>query len=208
MAGYAKMTDAERQELKDDLLMADLCRVSGCEKKPHGHGLCSIHYMRWRRHGSPTAGSTPRGAAAAFIIRAIRHVGDDCLLWPYAKSSYGYGHATKNLRHVDSHVQVCEAAHGARPSVGHEVAHSCGVRLCCNPAHLRWATRRDNRADSLLHGTRRRGEQHGQAKLTTEQVLEIRARPDDAPRDLATEFNVNVTTINMIRWRATWRHLP
>jgi hypothetical protein len=184
------------------------CRVLGCEKRSHGNGFCTTHYARWRRHGSPTAGGTPMGAAPAFIAAAVQYVGDDCLLWPYAKSPNGYGHASINRRHVDCHVQVCETAHGPKPSARHEVAHSCGVRLCCNPAHLRWATRKANRADNILHGTRLQGERHAAAKLTEKQVLAIRAQSERPNTELAAEFGVSSGTIINILRRFTWRHLP
>jgi len=184
------------------------CEVPECERKAHGHGFCVVHYARWRRHGSPTAGGTSTGAPKTFIAAAVQYVGADCLLWPYAKSPNGYGHAIRNGRHFDCHVQVCEDAHGPKPSSQHEVAHSCGVRLCCNPAHLRWATRKANRADNLLHGTRLQGERHGQAKLKEEQVLAIRSQADRSVVDLAAEFGVSTTTINFIINRFTWRHLP
>jgi len=189
-------------------LITATCNVYGCPHKMHGHGFCSVHYSRWRRHGSPIAGGTLQGEPAAFIMTAVQYVGDDCLLWPYSKSPNGYGHASKNGRHIDSHVQVCETAHGPKPSDRHEVAHSCGVRLCCNPAHLRWATRISNRADNLLHGTRRQGESHGQAKLKEEQVLAIRSQSERSRVELAAEFGVSLTTINFIIHRFTWKHLP
>lgn len=32
------------------------CSVDGCTGTIHGHGYCSPHYNRWRRHGDPLAG--------------------------------------------------------------------------------------------------------------------------------------------------------
>jgi hypothetical protein len=39
------------------------CTLDGCDKPHFGHGWCSMHYTRWRRHGDPTrcAIPTPRG---------------------------------------------------------------------------------------------------------------------------------------------------
>lgn len=29
------------------------CTVDGCEKESRGRGLCSTHWLRWRKHGDP-----------------------------------------------------------------------------------------------------------------------------------------------------------
>ena len=29
------------------------CVIDGCDKPVFGHGWCSKHYTRWRRHGDP-----------------------------------------------------------------------------------------------------------------------------------------------------------
>src|SRR4249920_810317 len=185
------------------------CGAPGCEGTSHGHGFCPTHYARWRRYGSPLAGGTPKGAAASFIATAIRHAGDDCLLWPYAKSPSGYGHIKSNGRYFDCHVLVCESTHGVKPTIHHEAAHSCGVRLCCNPAHLRWATSKENKADNLSHGTLPWGERHWHSKLTNDQVLAIRSRLADATdQEIANYYKVNRGTIFFIRRGITWKHLP
>lgn len=181
------------------------CSVADCGRLSHAHGFCSSHYYRWRRHGSPTAGGFPAGSVRAFISAAAQYVGDDCLLWPYAKSPNGYGHARVNRRYVDCHVQVCEAVHGPKPSAKHEVAHSCGVRPCCNPAHLRWDIRKNNAADRVLHGTHLSGERHGQAKLSARQVLEIRAQRHRTQISLAAEFGVAQTLISQILAGKIWK---
>lgn len=31
----------------------DTCTVDDCDKPARSRGWCSVHYMRWRRHGSP-----------------------------------------------------------------------------------------------------------------------------------------------------------
>lgn len=36
-----------------------LCSIEGCEKSVRGHGWCSTHYARWRKHGDPL--KTPYG---------------------------------------------------------------------------------------------------------------------------------------------------
>ena len=91
-----------------------------------------------------------------------------------------------------------------------EVAHSCGVRNCVNPRHLRWATALANQHDRYTHGTDNRGERNSHAHLTAEQVIEIRARYEPrhgALRRLAQEFGVHPCTINDVVKGRSWRHL-
>jgi hypothetical protein len=51
------------------------------------------------------------------------------------------------------HRLVCEAFHGPPPEGQNEVAHGDGVRTNNRAGNLRWASRRENAADTLEHGT-------------------------------------------------------
>lgn len=74
------------------------------------------------------------------------------------------------------HILVCEAFHGPRPTPKHQVAHADGTRDNNAETNLRWATLAENIADKVRHGTLRFGERHPIAKLTENQVIEIRQR--------------------------------
>jgi hypothetical protein len=130
---------------------------------------------------------------------ALKHFADECLLWPFGKFGVGYGAYRKGT----AHVAVCRAAHGEPPVMGMEVAHACGNRLCVAPVHLRWATRAENQADRLKHGTDWRGEKHAQAKLTEQQVHAIR-QDERGSRAVAADYGVRPRTIRQIRARRTW----
>jgi len=112
---------------------------------------------------------------------------------------------------------------------GHGVLHHCDNLPCMNPRHWFTGTNADNMADRDAkgrhggwktagdnNGARRyperlpRGEAHKRAKLTAEQVLEIRARyvPYKVyQRDLAEEYGVEQTLISAIVRRVIWRHI-
>lgn len=122
------------------------------------------------------------------------------------------------------HRMVCAAFHGDPPSPMHQVAHCDGTRQNNRADNLRWATRAENMADCLIHGTRAtgkkhgrttkpdktpRGEQHGHAKLTAEDVAAIRAasRAPGIGRALADRYGVCPATISLIRSGATWKHV-
>jgi hypothetical protein len=79
-----------------------------------------------------------------------------------------------------------------------------------NPNHLRWATARENGADAVKHGTTLKGERHHHAKLTADEVREIRKLDDGTwpPRyKIAALFEVSAATIFEIATRRTWRHI-
>lgn len=184
-----------------------LCKAEGCQKPVLGRGMCGAHYQLWRRFGDLSPRAASHGAGAAFISRAILHRGSDCYLWPYGKKD-GYGSIQLNGHSQRAHRIVCEAVYGAPPFPKADAAHTCGVRACCNPDHLRWDTRKGNMADSLIHGTRRLGERVPVAKLTAADVIAIRSQPDRSSYDLAEEYGVVQSNISQIRTRKRWKHLP
>lgn len=156
-----------------------ICSIPGCGKGGQiRRGWCSAHYFRWRSHGDPLAGRTPNGEPERYYLEeVITYEGDDCLLWPYARNNYGYGHMWFEGRDSVISRLVCEEANGPPPSPKHEAAHSCGQGSagCVTKGHVRWAIHIDNEADKRLHGTTNRGENNGCAKLSQDDVETIRA---------------------------------
>lgn len=187
--------------------MGTICSVEGCGDKHYGKGFCSKHYMRVRRKGTLQTTKAPNGARLNWIREtALLWESDDCLLLPFGAGSHGYGAARAYGEAVLVHRYICEAAHGAPPTSLHDAAHSCGRKLCANKRHIRWATRQENEADKLLHGTRARGERHGHVKLTEAEVLAIRsARGRQA--DIADAFGIVQQTVSDIKTGRRWRWL-
>jgi hypothetical protein len=104
------------------------------------------------------------------------------------------------------HRLVCEAFHGADPG-GMDVAHCDGDPRNNQASNLRWATRRQNMRDTIAHGTRAWGERHGAAKLTLQQVLQIRSSQGVSQRQLAASFGVYQSCISNIRAGRRWVHV-
>lgn len=80
-------------------------------------------------------------------------------------------------------------------------------RLC----NLAWGTPKENGADLSKHGTIR-GAKNPKARLTEDQVIEIRRRYASGcgkgMKALADEYGVHKTCICFILTRRSWTHLP
>ena len=187
------------------------CLIKDCSKPQNSHGYCGAHGRRWRLYGDPL-GSKPRslGKAQRFLRDVVltdeRGAEDPCLIWPFARTGAGYAQVKK------SYVAriACEEANGPPPTPKHDAAHNCGKGHlgCVTKSHLRWATRIENMADTLIHGTRSRGEHRPTAKLTEADVLEIRDLCGHSfQRDIAERFGVSVPTVSAIQARKSWTWL-
>lgn len=84
------------------------------------------------------------------------------------------------------------------------VSHLCHNRRCVKANHLVAESIKTNLGRSIV------GEGHRDAKLTEQQVLDIRAAFDGGIQqvDLVRRYGVNPGTISDIVRRQTWRYLP
>lgn len=108
------------------------------------------------------------------------------------------------------HRLVCEAFHGPPPFEGAHVAHWDGTRDNNRSDNLRWATPLENAEDRRRHQRDALGDAHARAKLTPEQVRDIRRRHNGRYGDgiaLAREYGVTNTLITNITKRKTWKHI-
>ena len=104
------------------------------------------------------------------------------------------------------HRLVCEAFHGPQPTPKHGVAHNDGNAKNCSMYNLRWATQKENIADSAQHGTKPVGEMVGGSKLKSSDIIEIRSRRENGEiyRTIAESFGVTIAAIHCICARKTW----
>lgn len=185
------------------------CSVEGCEKPVRARGWCSTHHQRWRVHGSPDV--TLRAVGLLDWLNAhTSHRGDGCLIFPFKRRPDGYGQVIIDGKNCRAHRVMCEAVHGPPPTAKHEAAHGCGNGHlgCVSPEHLRWATRSENIADRIVHGTGQFGERNPSAKLTEQAVFAIRGLAGKLPRSEAAKlFGVSTATISDIQRRRRWAWL-
>jgi hypothetical protein len=152
-------------------------------------------------------------AVASWFWQALTPSGE-CLVWSRNCNMYGYGRFTTRAfdghRHaLGTHRVAYELTYGAIPA-GLVVCHRCDNPPCCNPAHLFLGTIKDNLHDSVAKGRFTRGERQHNAKLTTERVQVMRQQyaAGIPVRDLASDYEVTITTVRMVVKRRIWRHVP
>lgn len=185
------------------------CSVEGCGEKVHARGMCASHAHRLRRHGDPLAGRVKEGEPLAFLKAAVCSETDECIIWPYAKLVTGYGTIQLGGKTTRVHRASCQMVHGYPEWEALDCAHSCGVRLCVNPRHLRWTTREGNMRDAIKHGTTTRGERHAHHVLTETDVICIDERLScrDTHQSIADDFGVSRNTITDIAKGKNWAWL-
>lgn len=185
-----------------------ICSILDCGKIVEARGWCVAHYNRWCRHGDPLGGGIPRGEAQRYFREVVlAYDGNDCLPWPYDRSTSGYGRLHHNGKQRNVSRLVCEEFGGPPPTDRHEAAHSCGNGHlgCVTKRHLSWKTSAENSFDRVRHGTSGAGEKNTGAKLTLAQVEEIRALVGHMKQqDIADRFGVSSSLICLIKNGKIW----
>lgn len=155
--------------------------------------------------GARTSPDNPGASLLMIWMRDHReHKGDDCLYWPYGKTSAGYGSYGRDGKMYFVHRYMCEFTHGAPPTPQHHAAHSCGNgdKGCVNPRHVSWKTGRENQLDRAEHKTSMGN--YGRWKLTEAQVADIRKLSGPAAV-IAKLYGVTEANIRQIQSGKTWK---
>lgn len=133
-----------------------------------------------------------------------------CWEWQGYIDKHGYGKTSVNGYPVLAHRASWQSYFGDIND-GLLVCHKCDNRKCVNPNHLFLGTPKDNFLDMFVKGRGQAvvGEKHGSAKLTENQVLDIRRRykAGAVQRSLAKEYGVDPMAINKIVHNKSWRHI-
>lgn len=136
---------------------------------------------------------------------------DDCWVWTGGRHSrkvkLQYGSFTYGGKTIKAHRVAYTFAFGKPPERLY-VLHRCDNTLCCNPKHLFLGTHADNMKDMISKGRARgaAGKNNAGAKLTEQQVREIRASKD-LYRVIAEKYSISDSMISNIKLRRSWRHL-
>lgn len=144
-----------------------------------------------------------------------------CWVWRGKLNRHGYGEyrcweKPYRGKYFAAHRLSWEIEVGPIPKgSGHHgtvVAHRCDNRACVNPAHLFLTTQKGNLDDCLEKGRGNKafGEKSGRAKLTEEDIDQIRARAFNGEErgSIAKDFGITNQSVVDICAGKTWRHLP
>lgn len=133
-----------------------------------------------------------------------------CVEWTGTRHRQGYGRLQREGKLLLAHrVAYCDS-HGVsiESIAGKVVRHKCDNTACVNPDHLELGTQRDNVHDCEKRGRARHpaGGENGRAKLTADQVREIRRlAPQVGCRKLRERFGIASSTLSAILSGATWK---
>lgn len=128
-----------------------------------------------------------------------------CWLWGGTLNDSGYGIIMIDGSVQRAHRVSYEVFKRERPG-SKQVCHSCDNPRCINPDHLWLGTHNDNIQDAVKKGRMHLGEKHGMAKLTENDVREIRNSPLSGV-ELAKKFKVGNMTISNVRRFKVWKHV-
>lgn len=154
-----------------------------------------------------------------------------CWKWLKSKTSGGYGQFNHKKIKWNAH-RYSWWFHNGCPNLedikGLHILHSCDNPECCNPEHLSLGTPKENSIQALerIKGKvyspkepkekkinfSRNGENNGRAKLTKDNVNEIRRRYNEGLKYgelkiIAKEYNISYITIQKIISNKLWKDL-
>lgn len=135
-----------------------------------------------------------------------------CMLWRGSKNHCGYGLvAILPKWSIKAHRFIWELHNKATIPKGMVIMHTCDVKACVNPEHLKLGTIADNNLDKIQkggHGSAK-GEAHKDAKLTIQKVKEIRLKSKQgiSMRVLSKEYGVACSNIYNVVSNKSWKHV-
>lgn len=136
----------------------------------------------------------------ARFYAATRPSENGCRVWTRALfGAGGYGAFWLNGKTVVAHRVAFEIANGPIPE-GLLVRHKCDNRPCVNPEHLELGTHADNANDAMVRGRKPNGIYHVGARLSDEQVAEIRmlCASGERQRDVAKLYGCTQAHVSLL----------
>ena len=159
---------------------------------------------------------TDGAIVARFLSRiAISRNPADCWIWTAAcivreNGQRSYGRFVVHGEVTSAHRFMYKLVNGEVPD-GLIVRHTCDNEQCVNPGHLVSGTHKDNVADMFERGRgdHRIGERNFKAKLTEDQVRQIRAmyKGGLSPKAIVESQSISRSQFYRIVKRTHWRHL-
>lgn len=178
----------------------DIAAALGRSRQAIGYRLNSLGH---RRNASTRGDDTER-----FWQYVDRGEPDACWEWTGYRDADGYGSFALWPTRIGAHRFAFESVNGPLEE-GECVRHRCDNPPCVNPSHLTRGSIVENNRDKTLRGRDAKGERHGMARYTVEQVRDVKRRlARREPRAaIAAETGVPVTTIATIATGKQWREV-
>lgn len=157
----------------------------------------------------PVTPISPQFEWAPRFWKKVRAVGvGECWPWVAGKGRRGCGLFHLGGRTISAPRVAWWLANGREPTAGMMVLHSCDNPTCCNPAHLREGTAKDNSDDMFARGRNapQKRARNGNAKLTEADVAEIKSLVARGvrPSTVAKDFKVNESHVYDILKGERW----
>jgi hypothetical protein len=133
---------------------------------------------------------------------------DECWTWlgPCDRSGYGKFQTFRNSKqfhHVAHRVAYSLRCEG--PQNPEVVMHTCDNPSCCNPAHLKAGTRKENMADMVRKRRQNKPGVPTGNKLTPTDASAVRLAAESLPiRAVARLFDLDPKTVRQILRREIW----
>ena len=187
----------------------NICLVDNCTSAVLARSLCNKHYLQYKNGKLDIEiPCSKHGRAMRWILEHKNYDGDECIYWPFARSSNGYGNIVINGKNRVASRVMCEIAHGEPVESNLDAAHSCGKGTdgCMNPKHLSWKTHTENERDKNDHGTRFRGSDCSFSKHDWPLVRMIKEKKGlMRNKDVADMFSVDRRFVSRVWCGHSWK---
>lgn len=140
--------------------------------------------------------------------RKVLICGNGCWEWQGYVAVDGYGSFRFEREGDHTHRWAWRIYRGQIPD-NSCVLHRCDNMRCVNPEHLFLGSHADNVIDKIRKGRQPRGESCHNARLSEEDVLEIRRMHDAGIRNkrIACRFDISLTHVGHIVRGRLWKHV-
>jgi hypothetical protein len=197
------------------------CTVGGCDSPGHARGMCVKHYRFYTRTGHLNKrhdyddGNTPEWHLVRKLFDGFELQPNGCWTCTLAHNVGRGGYAGIQINR-ESRGRFRDTAHrlSYRHFVGNVpdglyVCHHCDNPPCWNPDHLFLGTSHDNHIDMVMKLRSTYGAKNANAKLITEDVLEIYRLWDTGTqqKDIAKMFGIHKQYVSLILSGRRWEHL-
>jgi hypothetical protein len=191
------------------------CSISNCNRKHKAKEFCSLHYVRWKKHGDPNKVLPQIKNKVPIEKRFWKYIvkdknPDKCWKWTGSKISFGYGMLRHNHTGILAHRISYELLVGPIHA-GLFVCHLCDNPECCNPKHLWLGTNKDNTNDRDKKGRCKSnvGINNPRATLSENQMIIIKYKLKEgiSLSKLAKEFSITKTSMWRIKNGISWKHI-